>query len=151
MGGTAVGEGSRSLEKTDVDRWLDAYIKAWKSYDRQQVAALFSHDIAYRYHPYDEPVRGRDEVVRSWLGEGEHDGASTRDPEGTYHATYRTVAVDGDVAVATGATVYRAEPGGPVEKVYDNCFVMRFEPDGRCREFTEWYMQRPGTEPPGSP
>ncbi len=128
-----------------MDHWLDAYMKAWKGYDRQQIAALFSHDIAYRYHPYDEPVRGRDDVVKSWLGEGEHGGASTRDPEGTYDATYRTIAVDGDVAVATGVTVYRASPSGPVEKVYDNCFVMRFEPDGRCREFTEWYMQRPST------
>ena len=30
-----------------------------------------------------------------------------------------------------------------MEKVYDNCFVMRFDGDGRCREFTEWFMKRP--------
>jgi hypothetical protein len=28
-------------------------------------------------------------------------------------------------------------------RAYDNCFVMRFDSDGRCREFTEWYMKRP--------
>jgi hypothetical protein len=28
--------------------------------------------------------------------------------------------------------------------VFDNCFIIRFGVDGRCREFTEWYMQRPG-------
>ncbi len=129
-------------------RWLDAYLAAWKSYDRNQIAALFSDDVTYRYHPYDDPVRGRDEVVESWLGEGEHAGASTRDPEGTYDATYRTIAVDGDVAVATGNSTYLATPGGPIDRVYENCFVMRFDAAGKCREFTEWYIQRPG--PPTS-
>jgi hypothetical protein len=32
---------------------------------------------------------------------------------------------------------------GPVENQFDNCYVMRFAPDGRCAEFTEWYMERP--------
>jgi hypothetical protein len=131
------------VDRNDVDRWLDAYVEAWKSYDREQIAALFSADIAYRYHAYDEPVQGRDDIVRSWLGEDEPAGASSRDAEGTYDATYRTVAVDGDVAVATGNSSYRDAPGGPVSRVFDNCFVMRFDADGRCREFTEWYVERP--------
>jgi SnoaL-like domain len=104
---------------------------------------LFADDIEYRYHPYDAPLRGRDAVVESWLGEGAYTDASTRDQEGTYDATYQAVAVDGDVAVATGSSAYTPEPGGRVEKVYDNCFVMRFDAEGRCREFTEWFMKRP--------
>jgi hypothetical protein len=27
-------------------------------------------------------------------------------------------------------------------RVYDNCFVMQFDSEGRCREFTEWFIQR---------
>ena len=134
------------MEQIDVDRWLAAYLAAWKSYDREQIEALFSDDVSYRYHPSDEPVRGRDAVVDSWLGEGEHAAASTRDPEGTYDATYRAIAVDGDVAVATGTSTYRATRGGPVDQVYDNCFVMRFDAAGKCREFTEWYVQRPSPQ-----
>jgi hypothetical protein len=30
-----------------------------------------------------------------------------------------------------------------VETDYDNCFVMRFDAAGQCREFTEWYVERP--------
>ena len=45
--------------------------------------------------------------------------------------------------MATGHSVYRTTPGGPVERVFDNCFVMRFDENGRCRDFTEWFMQRP--------
>jgi ketosteroid isomerase-like protein len=131
------------MEKADVNRWLEDYVEAWKTYDRDRIVALFSEDVEYRYHPYDEPVKGRDGVVEAWLGEGEHEGASTRDEEGTYDADYEAVAVDGDVAVATGSSSYSDEPGGPVSKVYDNCYVMRFDSEGRCREFTEWFMQRP--------
>jgi ketosteroid isomerase-like protein len=128
------------VDKTEVDRWLRAYVEAWKSYDRDQIGELFAEDVKYRYHPYDDPVEGRDAVVRSWLGDA---GASTRDKKGTYDAAYRAVAVDGDLAVATGSSSYLSEPGGPVQKVFDNCFVMRFDSAGQCREFTEWYVPRP--------
>ncbi len=132
------------MEREDVDRWLAAYVAAWKSYDRDEIAALFSDDVTYRYHPYDEPVRGRDAVVASWLGEDDTED-STPDPEGTYDASYATAAVDGDVAVATGSSVYRTTPGGPIDRTFDNCFVMRFDAAGRCREFTEWFIERPST------
>ena len=130
------------MNREDIDRWLAEYVDAWKSYDRDQVAALFTEDIAYRYHPYDEPIEGRDEVIHAWRAEGDHPEAGTRDEPGTYEADYRCVAVDGDVAVATGESSYKDSADGPVVRVYDNCFVMRFAPDGRCREFTEWFMQR---------
>ncbi len=131
------------MEKAEVDRWLRAYVEAWKSYDRGRIGELFAEDVEYRYHPYDEPVRGREAVVRSWLGEQASPGVSTPDEPGTFDASYRAVAVDGDVAVATGSSTYLTAPDGPVEKVYDNCFMIRFDSAGRCLEFTEWYMQRP--------
>lgn len=131
------------MQHDDVDRWLAAYIEAWQTYESERIAALFSADAEYRYHPDDEPVRGRDAIVSSWLGEGDAQGASTPDQPGTWEAEYRTFAVDGDVAVAIGSTTYAIEPGGPVDRVYNNCFVLRFDAAGRCREFTEWYVKRP--------
>lgn len=131
------------MQKGDVDRWLRAYVDAWKIYDREQIGALFAEDVCYRYHPYDEPLRGRDAVVASWRGEDGQAGVSSRDEPGTYDATYRAVAIDGEVAIATGTTSYRPEAGATVAKVFDNCFVMRFDSAGRCKEFTEWYVERP--------
>src|SRR5436190_859697 len=61
----------------EVQRWLDAYLDAWKTYDGPAIEALFSEDVAYRYHPYDDPITGRDAVVASWLGDGQHAGASS--------------------------------------------------------------------------
>jgi hypothetical protein len=131
------------MDRADVERWLDDYVSAWKSYDRDQIAGLFAHDVEYRYHPYDKPVRGRDSVVAAWREEGDFPGASGRDEAGIYDGSYRAVAVDGDVAVAVGTSTYTDGPGGPVAEVYDNCFLIRFAADGRCREFTEWFMKRP--------
>jgi hypothetical protein len=123
--------------------WLDRYVQAWISYDPRDISELFSEDVAYRYHAYDEPIVGRDAVVASWLGEDTSGKASTRDLPGTYEAKYSPVAVDGDTVVATGTSRYREVPDGPVVRSYDNCFIMRFDADGRCREFTEYYVRRP--------
>lgn len=130
------------MDKATADRWLEAYVQAWKSYDHERIAALFASDVTYRYHPFDDPIGGRQAVVASWLGEGHAAGASTRDEPGTYQASYRAIAVDGQVVVATGSTFY-SKPDGPVERVFDNCFVIRFDADGRCEDFTEWFIERP--------
>jgi hypothetical protein len=131
------------VDRAQAQTWLDRYVAAWLSYDAGDIAALFSADVAYRYHPSDEPITGREAVVASWLGGSSANGASTRDAPGTYAAQYEPVAVDGDVVVATGTSTYRERPDGPVVRVYDNCFVMRFDADDKCREFTEYYLRRP--------
>lgn len=131
------------MEREAAQDWLDRYVGAWRSYDPADISALFSEDIAYRYHPHDEPIVGRAAVVASWLGQDASDNASTRDAPGTYEAEYAPVAVDGDTVVATGATRYREAANGPVVRSYENCFIMRFDDVGHCREFTEYYVRRP--------
>jgi len=122
------------VSRDDVNRWLTRYVEAWQTYDHARIGELFSDDAQYRYHPYDDPVRGREAIVDSWL--------QSPDAPGTFEAAYTAVAVDGEVAVATGTSTYRYK-NGAVARVYDNAFVMRFDRDGRCRDFTEWYMKRP--------
>src|SRR3954451_9268897 len=130
------------MDHSTAQSWLDRYIAAWLSYDREDIAGLFSDDVTYRYHPNDEPIVGRDAVVASWLGEDSSENGFGRDEPGTYEAAYSPVAVDGDVVVATGTSLYREEAGGPVVRTYDNCFVMRFDAEDRCRDFTEYYVKR---------
>lgn len=114
------------MTREGVQAWLDAYVAAWRSYDG--IAELFSDDAEYRYHPYDEPLRGRDAIVEDWLGD--------RDEPGSWEASYAPLLVEGDRAVATGETRYA---GG---RTFSNAFVLAFDADGRCREFTEWYMEQ---------
>jgi hypothetical protein len=127
---------------TRAQAWLDRYVAAWRSYDPDEIAALFSEDVRYRYYPHAQWVTGRDAVVASWVAEDTEAQGSTRDEPGTYDAAYTPVAVDGEVVVATGTSTYTESPGGPVSQVFDNCFVMRFDEDGCCREFTEYYTKR---------
>jgi SnoaL-like domain len=131
------------VDRTDAQEWLDRYVAAWLSYEADDIASLFTDDVLYRYHPYDDPIVGREAVVASWLGEANSDGASTRDAPGTYAAQYEPVAVDGEIVVATGTSSYRERLDGPIVRVYHNCFVMRFDAEGRCQEFTEYYIRRP--------
>ena len=67
------------LRKANVQTWLDAYVEAWRTYDRDAIADLFNADASYAYHPYDaEPLRGRDAIVASWLEERDEPGSWER-------------------------------------------------------------------------
>ena len=133
------------MEKANVSRWLDDYVQAWKSYDRDAIGALFSDDVSYRFPPTTSPSAAARRSSPPGSAKARR-RAHLRDDPGTYDAGYLPVAVDGDAAVATGRSTYYAGSDGSVRKIYDNCFVMRFDADGRCREFTEWYMKRPSPE-----
>jgi ketosteroid isomerase-like protein len=121
------------IDHHSVAQWLQDYVSAWKSYDSQAIASLFNEHATYRYNPYDEPLRGRDAIVANWL--------ENRDVPNTYSAEYKPVAVDGDTAVANGRTVYYQADGTTLKRQYDNIFVLRFDGEGRCTEFCEWFMQ----------
>ena len=47
------------MDCKSAQNWLDRCVAAWRSYDPDDVSGLFSEDIAYRYHPYDQPIAGR--------------------------------------------------------------------------------------------
>ena len=121
------------INHQSVTQWLQDYVSAWKSYDPDAIRALFSPDAGYRYNPYDEPLRGREAILANWL--------RYRDEPNTYTAEYMPLAVDGHTAVANGRTFYYEADGKTLKKQYDNVFVLRFDPDGRCADFCEWYMQ----------
>ncbi len=76
-----------------VQEWLDAYVEAWRSYDAEAIGALFSDAAEYRYHPYDEPLRGCRAIVDSWLGD--------RDEPGSWEASYAPLRIAGDSPIAT--------------------------------------------------
>jgi hypothetical protein len=129
------------MTRADVQRWLDRYVAAWKSYDEAEIADLFSTDAEYRYHPWDEPVRGREAIVADWIAP---DGsASSRDAEGTYDAAYDAWAVDGDRAVAVGTSDYFTDASRTTrDRRYHNVYLLEFDADGRCRRFTEYFIQQ---------
>ena len=130
------------MNREAVQSWLDRYVEAWRTYDPALIGDLFSADAEYRYHPYDEPVRGRDEIVRSWLAPT--DNESVRDEPGTFDARYAPWAIDGDRAVAIGESSYWTDAShATLDQVFDNAYLLEFDGEGRCRSFTEFYIKRP--------
>ena len=115
-----------------VQVWLDAYIEAWRSYGTGAIADLFAEDVAYAYHPWHEPIRGRDAIVTEWL--------SGRDEPKSWRAEYRPFVVADNRAVAVGETRYADG------KIYLNIWQLTFDQDARCSEYIEWYMTPPADQ-----
>ena len=126
-----------------VQNWLDAYEWAWETYDPEQIAALWSENAEYRWHPADEPTVGRDEIVRAWVAP---DGKeSERDAPGTYLGEYHPWAIDGNKAVAIGTSTYwKDATRAQLDRLYYNNWLLEFDDDGKCSSFTEYWMSPRG-------
>jgi uncharacterized protein (TIGR02246 family) len=115
--------------------WVEGYVRAWNSNDPAEIGALFTEDASYYTEPYSPPWRGRDEIVRQWL---DH-----RDEPGETEFRWQPLTVGPDLAVIQGEALYRTPP-----HTYSNLWVIRLDAEGRCSEFTEWWMRHPdGAEP----
>lgn len=124
------------IDHASVATWLESYIHAWKTYDPELIGSLFSEQATYAYNPFDQPLHGRAAIIASWL--------ENRDAPGTYDAHYKPIAVEGNVAVINGRSHYFEADGKTSKKSYDNIFVLRFDDQGHCIEFREWFMQPRG-------
>lgn len=130
-----------SIDTERAQRWLEAYAHAWVTYDPDKIGALFADDAEYRWHPWDhgdEVARGRAQIVAGWL--------ENRDRAGTYRGDYHPLLIQGDQVIAVGQSFYYTdETQTMLDRAYHNLWVLRFNEDGECQSFTEWYMQAPAT------
>ena len=118
------------MTRDAVQAWLDRYVAAWRSYDAEAIGELFAEDARYAYHPYDaEPVRGRAAIVDDWR--------SDPDEPGSWDARYEVALIEGDRAIARGETSYANGTR------FSNLWELRFDGDGRCVDYVEWYMLKP--------
>jgi hypothetical protein len=113
-----------------LEEWVEGYQRAWNSNDPEQIGALFTDDARYYTEPFATPWRGRPAIVDAWLDRKDEPGQASFD--------WQPLVITPDVSVVVGTTTYRDPP-----KVYSNLWVIRLDPEGRCREFTEWWMLHP--------
>lgn len=118
--------------------WLDRYERAWRSNASPDVADLFTEGAVYRWRPWDTAdqggASGRQAIVDAWLGEPDDPSAWTLECE--------PLAVNGTLGIARCVTRYARTDQRPSAPVYDNIWLVELDADGRCSDFTEFYMER---------
>jgi ketosteroid isomerase-like protein len=128
------------MDRTHLATWLDAYRHAWSTDYPADIAALFTEDATYSPWPFSAGWSGRDRIVEKWVERG--------DSKRTWEFEHEILAVDGDTAIVRGLTTYPAQGDEP-EGIYSNIWLIRLEPDGRARQFAEWWVEKPSPEPRG--
>jgi hypothetical protein len=117
------------MDSSVVTAWVDRYVRAWNSNDPAEIGALFTDEATYYTGPFDAPWTGRDAIVRGWL--------DRQDAPGSTAFRYELLATTSDSGIIRGWTQYH-EPA----REFSNIWLVRFDSNGRCREFTEWWVQR---------
>lgn len=117
------------MDEAAVRSWVDRYRDAWESNDPEVIGSLFTDEARYLTEPYAEPLEGRDAIVAGWL--------SARDEPGQTEFRYEVMVIAGNLGFVRGWTTYHDPP----ERKYSNLWVVKLADDGRCEEFTEWWMQ----------
>ena len=118
------------MNQETVKMWVEHYITAWKTNAPEDIARLFSEDALYYTGPFAKPWRGQKKIVKAWL--------ARKDEPQDWKFRYEVVTSDDACGVVRGWTKYK-KPA----REYSNLWVIRFDDAGRCREFTEWWIQRP--------
>ena len=118
---------SETLSHRQVDDWIAAYERAWRTAGTEPLGELFAEDATYSMGPYEEPVVGLAAIAELW--ERERVGSDE-----AFEMSHETVAVESDTAVVRVEVHY----GSPQNLQYRDLWIVRFAPDGRCREFEEW-------------
>lgn len=113
---------------SQTQKWLDGYLRAWRSNDAAQVRAIFTDDAEYFFRPDDDkPARGIDAILAMW---GRDEGTQPR-------ADLQVLIEDEHLGIVTGTVDYGEGQS------YSNLWVITFAPDGRARRYVEWYMTPP--------
>jgi hypothetical protein len=116
-----------STSRADIERWVAAYEKLWRTPGVERLGELFTEGARYQPSPYENPIAGLAAIARMW--EAERAGADE-----TFAMKAIVVAKEGETAVVRVEVAY----GSPIEQEYRDLWIIRFAPDGRCQSFEEW-------------
>ncbi len=56
------------MNEADFRAWLAEYRRAWEKHDAGLIGRLFTDHALYFIKPFDEPLRGRANIMQYWRG-----------------------------------------------------------------------------------
>ena len=124
------------MDRASVQDWLIRYVEAWRA-NAPGSSKPCSPTTPCTATAPTASTTPRWASPQSWS----HGWRSGDDPD-SWDADYRVFAVDGERAVAVGSSRYEASGDEPA-RTFHNCFLLSFAADGRCAEFTDFYMEEP--------
>ena len=120
------------------EHWIERYRRAWETADEDEIADLFTPDARYRSSVFREPFAGTEAIREYW-----------RRGAGSQHEVVvrmgRPIVTDARVAVEWWTTMVDPDEG---EVTLPGCLLLRFAPDGRCRDLWEYWHVAPGRPDP---
>ena len=122
------------MDRNDFEKWMQGYLACWASNDPEAIGALFAEDAEYYTQAFRESWRGRDMIVKEWIGRADWQG----EPGDEWTFDYHWVAVEGDTGVLEGQTNYSGR-----NEVIHNIWFITLDAAGRCRVFKETWVQKP--------
>ena len=125
------------MTEQDVQDWLDAYGRAWVDGDPDQVVTLFTATATYREVPFDDPMRGRQEIRKYW-----QEGAA--DSQKDVEFASQVWAVANDTAIAGWQARYTEKATGARVEL-DGTFRLVFSGEQgalQCTILEEWWHSR---------
>ena len=118
------------MKRSDVERWVEGYERAWRAAGTDGLGDLFSPDASYLPSPWREPVEGLAAIASFW--DDEREG-----PDESFTMAREILAVDGTTAVVRVSVDYDGGQGTPAQRWLD-LWVISLDDDGRCVAFEEW-------------
>lgn len=123
------------MSREQVEAWVTAYERAWRTHGTAALDELFSENATYSAGPFERPFRGRAEIAQMW--EAERDG-----PDEVFTMASEVVAVEGRIAVVRVAVEY-GDRGRPT---YRDLWIIELDGAGLCTAFEEWPFWPPGAD-----
>ena len=115
---------AEAISEQRVSAWIEKYVHAWRTYDEQDIAALFTDDAEYHELPYATSWIGREQIVAGWLDRADWQS-------GGWEFEWSVLGISGDTAAVGGTGVYRKLG------TFSNLWTVTLDND-RCAVFRMW-------------
>jgi hypothetical protein len=118
----------------DLDRWLDTYGRAWERKDADTFTGCFTDAALYAWGPWDEPLRGRDQIRERF------ENAVARQQNVRFG--HEPLAVTADGRGLARWWVSMDVPAADTVEEDEGIFLVTLDDGAKCTEFREWWNGR---------
>jgi hypothetical protein len=118
----------------DLDRWLDAYGRAWEQLNLDAFVGCFAPDAVYQWGPWSEPLRGHDEIRAKT--------AQALAQQNGVRFGHEPLAITPDGRGIARWWVSMDMPASRTVEEDEGIFLVTLGAGGLCTDFREWWNSR---------